>query len=1271
MFEINGSHITELNDSDLRRLVARLCEAELRRAGLPLSAVIAGGNQDAPDGGLDVRIELPPSTSISGFIPKHVTGFQVKVPDMRRSAILKEMRPRGIVRQVIQELASVSGAYVIVSAKASTADSARGARLAAMRDAVANMPNADALITDFYDRDRLATWVRDHPGMVVWVRERIGQPIRGWRPYASWANSTEGVEAEYLIDGKCRIQDWRTKKDGPSSVENGIKRIREVLCDPKGVVRLVGLSGMGKTRLVQALFDERVGAKALEPALAVYTDLADQPDPSPRDLLRRLVQDRQRAIVVVDNCPPETHQALTKICAEPECGLSLITVEYDIRDEDPEGTEVFRLELASDDIIERLLELQSPRLSQVDRRHITEFSSGNARIALALAHTVRRGESVGNLSNNELFNRLFHQRQPQDEGLLRTAEACSLVYSFNGEALKGEDAELPFLAGLADLSVDQMYRCVSELRERGLIQRRAQWRALLPPALANRLAKQALERMLPERIAAVFQEKSSPRLLKSFSRRLGYLHDCEAAQKIVKIWMFMGGLLSELHKLNDLGLTMLRNIAPVVPEAVLDAIERTVNSENGNDFIDVANRTRHDWTSLLRSIAFDEQFFLRATQLLARFVIVEPKDHNNNSAREKFNNLFQLYLSGTHAPITKRLQIIEELIGSANERGQACGIEALNELLEGEHFGSSSGFEFGARPRDYGWFPKTRDEVIAWYNEAIAYAQRIALSDTPLSDNARSILATKFRGIWTKTGALDALESMARAVAAKSFWSEGWIAVRNTIRFHAEAMPPDHATRLRALEHVLSPNDLLQRARAYVFSEPWSSLDIADGERDDNDGGEAAFMRTAEATKRLGYEVAKNRAVLERLLPDLVSKHKEVNRVWQFGEGLASGADNITDTWRRLISAIAGTDEIKRNIQVLRGFLCSANSRDREATSGFLDSAVDDPVLGPWFPILQTSLDIDERGAARLERSIQLGLAPSWTYSQLWMGQVADSIPASIRCSLIRGISLLPKGYEVAVEILSMWLQSARNSKRPIDKDIALCGRELVRKYVFERTDHNHHGYRLGEIIDACFAGVDAVEDTITLCRQIKVAVKEYRLYPFTNWHLFKSIFSTQPLVALDEFVGEEPVTTRLVINEIDLDGRNPLSVVPTVVLIDWAQVDPPVRFPKLAAAVNPIKKDAGNGPFVWAEVALKILDLAPDRLAVLNEFGSNLQSLAWRGSRVASVSMVENLRALPQTFFKDLDPKVVAWARECDAEMARWAEKERAGERRTDESFE
>jgi hypothetical protein len=55
MFEITGDHVLLLNDQDLRTLIGLLCEAEARRCGASPLGVTWGGDQNAADGGLDVR----------------------------------------------------------------------------------------------------------------------------------------------------------------------------------------------------------------------------------------------------------------------------------------------------------------------------------------------------------------------------------------------------------------------------------------------------------------------------------------------------------------------------------------------------------------------------------------------------------------------------------------------------------------------------------------------------------------------------------------------------------------------------------------------------------------------------------------------------------------------------------------------------------------------------------------------------------------------------------------------------------------------------------------------------------------------------------------------------------------------------------------------------------------------------------------------------------------------------------------------------------------
>ena len=78
MFEITSDDIALLNDEQLRAVVARLCEAEIRGRGYSAVHVTWGGNQNAADGGIDVRVAMPPGTAIDGYVPRPATGYQVK-----------------------------------------------------------------------------------------------------------------------------------------------------------------------------------------------------------------------------------------------------------------------------------------------------------------------------------------------------------------------------------------------------------------------------------------------------------------------------------------------------------------------------------------------------------------------------------------------------------------------------------------------------------------------------------------------------------------------------------------------------------------------------------------------------------------------------------------------------------------------------------------------------------------------------------------------------------------------------------------------------------------------------------------------------------------------------------------------------------------------------------------------------------------------------------------------------------------------------------------
>jgi hypothetical protein len=201
MLEITGDDIQGLTDTDLRTLIGLLYEAELNAFNYPTAGVTWGGHQNAPDGGIDVRVNLTQTPHHDGYIPKGNTAFQVKKPDMPKAEIIKEMKPKGKLRDVFKTLADGEGAYIIVSAEGSTAEFALNNRINAMTDALAELPNAANIKVDFYDRGRVAAWVRLHPSMILWIRNKLGRPIQGWQPFGCWANRHAGIDSKYLCDG--------------------------------------------------------------------------------------------------------------------------------------------------------------------------------------------------------------------------------------------------------------------------------------------------------------------------------------------------------------------------------------------------------------------------------------------------------------------------------------------------------------------------------------------------------------------------------------------------------------------------------------------------------------------------------------------------------------------------------------------------------------------------------------------------------------------------------------------------------------------------------------------------------------------------------------------------------------------------------------------------------------------------------------------------------------------------------------------------------------
>ena len=117
LFEVSPEDVASLAPVDLWELVARLCQVTLADAGLPTVCVTHGGHLSAPDGGIDVRVQLRegdlPSTE-AALAPSNYW-LQVKATKMGVGEIQSEMLKGGKLRPSIEKLIEEGGGYIIAT----------------------------------------------------------------------------------------------------------------------------------------------------------------------------------------------------------------------------------------------------------------------------------------------------------------------------------------------------------------------------------------------------------------------------------------------------------------------------------------------------------------------------------------------------------------------------------------------------------------------------------------------------------------------------------------------------------------------------------------------------------------------------------------------------------------------------------------------------------------------------------------------------------------------------------------------------------------------------------------------------------------------------------------------------------------------------------------------------------------------------------------------------------------------------------------------------
>lgn len=1215
-FELESSDISDLSDGDLRELVARLCEAELAQQAIQPSCVTWGGAQEAADGGLDVHVKVDGVLSSPSFVPRANSGFQVKKNSMSKAACAKEMLDKGSVKTIINSLAEKKGAYIIVSGKDDCSDKMLSERVLGMTSSISGCVKGEGLLIDFYGRDRLSVWLRQHPGVALWVRARLGRPLSGWRPFGRWATTPLEQEDEFLMDTHPCVVDISSQMKEPVSTSEGIMLVRDKLRKSGSTVRITGLSGVGKTRFAQALFEGGVCEGALPAADVIYADLGDDLTPTASELISYLITNDFTTFVVLDNCPPDIHRKLQKQVAQNGAKLKLLTIEYDISEDHPEETQVVHLEPSSEETVSKLVQKRFSGLGVTNANKIAEFSGGNARVAIALASRVDSDETLTKFTDEELFERLFSQRKGREDSLLENAEILSLVYSFNVSQNEFND-ELGILAVLGGVHRRALYRSHAELMRRQLAQQRGNWRAVLPHALANRLARRALQNINADEINVELFKPENLRLFRSCAHRLGYLHDFYPARELAKTWVQSGAPLHDIASCNDELLQALVYIAPVFPEVVLTAIELAAID---SAFASRGNKNFSVFVNLLCKIAYEDSSFDRATAVVLKFAESESASENNNSIVGRLRYLFSLHLSGTQASSLRRQAFLGRLLASGNARQQEIVEVLFRTAFEASHWSSFSDFDFGARKRDSGWEPKTHQEKLDWYQGFISLlTPDLNSNDDKAKNRARGLLANNFRGLWSFVGCFDILEEIITTHAVGGSWPEMWMSIKQTIYFDRSRHRLDLLCRLEALEVLSAPSDPYSEIEVYALTNIWEHIEVRGG------SFTGATKLIHEKIVRLGEFAASEPKLLIKLAPKLWSS--PVDSLWPFGQGVAKGSIDKKEMFEFLV----GLMQVQKlaNIQptLFCGYLNVVSVEDIKLARLLQERVLEIQELKPHFIYLLGGSPIDSWGAEKLLEIALSGEFDAWRFEQISYGRIHESISDCHLAEILLAVNKLHAGVFSTLKILRMRFFKSEGSNYEPGGVLLSIGRAAICDVLSMHRDDIkiHQMHDIDGVIDQCLSISSPVHEVVEVIKLLCEGVESLRLYCFELAGLIRVLVTNFPELLLDRVLNggdKEKLLVHMLFRDRVSRNDPSLNLVPIDRLVSWCHGEERL-IQALAAAICVYSSiDDGENPLdnpkqvILSAHAKALLDAAKDKLGVAETIFLAISPNSWSGSQ-------------------------------------------------------
>ena len=1220
-FEVTSQHVGLISKQALPDLLRLLLQAEALSQGIPLHGIHVADNVDAPDGGEDGRIQWEGGPAQTQFLPAGFAQFQLKTGNISPAAAGQEVLTKARkVKPMVRSALEAGATYMVLSTHAYTQQQLE-ARENRVRDALrgAGLAVEDARV-QFRDASQLASWVNTHPAVAAWLLEKTEPGLLGpFQSWSHWAGRSESASPW--------VEDKRLKPLCQFLHQRAINK-------PRSTARIVGLWGIGKSRLALEAFHP---TRSDLSSLVLYAVETDAGSVAIKTTVQRLADSGGRAVVVVDQCPPETHRAIAGMVERETSQLSLLTLE----DEIPAGTlneSTYRVDEAPDAVTEVVINRVAPGLQGGDQRRLARFSRGFPKLSILIVQAWQGSTPLGHATDDDLVEAYILGHKPQERNLiLKSARLLATFGLFGIDIDPQEDNQVDRIARLGrNLSSQDLRAGARMLAERGVARRWGRYVSLEPLPIVMKLAEQQWkewdkdqwETVLTDGAPSAMMRTGELRLNAQAAKHLKFLNQLPITQKVVKHVCRYGGPFEGRQGILAPGhAEALSHLAEIDTGTVADQITRSLDGIE--DLSSITGDVRRHLVWALEKIAFPSDTFEKGAQLLLRLAAAENEECVNN-ATGQFIALFPLYLADTEADGTQRLNLLDTLAKTNDIREKKVLIKALAEGLRLHSFRRVLGPEaHGARPALQSWQPGTTEERDSYICGCATRLTRFAVMEDVLGALARDALGQEL-GSLVDHDYIDMVESIVEKIrSVVAYWPEALDSLSFHLSHPYTNKSDEWAKRVRMLMDQLEPKSLEAKLCFLVTEEvPWDSLAT------EKDNYEKTTQRQANVVRALAAEAMQQPETLRSLLPQLSRGQRWMTDV--FGQALAEECIDSWDDWLELlIQAVEESPETERRYNLFMGYIIGLANRQPAAVEAFKQRAARSPALAPTLPMICASIgytlsDLDLIISALQNRL----LLPRWLHCTI-IDRVLHNVSPQAAAHLIDVlIEHSGEGFASALDLLGMYihedcerLETFRPQIRRIAENIIHWpwngqaddpNSKTMMKYVFEKIitwtlkkgPDDRDAVTTAMILAKAVAGIVAIDYDYNRQEALRSVLPILlSRFPGIAWPLIGSvIISTKRIYSFEDFIGHELNWRHRM--------RSPLLSLPEDTLFSWCHAHPE-RAPAFVAKTVPLlaSDDSSTGTFSVHPVMVRLIEEFGNRKNVTEAIDSSVFTGGWSGS--------------------------------------------------------